>query len=251
MKNLKEKRSLYLALAVCLMAVGIAAFGTYTGVSTYMSDIATPQQISQNNNEDEDTDPSAPKNTPLPTAQPTPSPTLAPTQTPASQQETQAPVVASTPAPDTVEPETDTANAVPYTLNSDYTLPIQAGNISAVFSDGNLVYNDTMKDWRTHNGMDFQANIGDPVFACNNGVVTEVYSDLLLGNVVVVEHGQYDFYYCGLGDTALVAVGDVVSSATTLGSVSTVPLEANSTHLHLEVKKDGSYINPKSVLLPE
>ncbi len=246
MKNLKEKRSLYLALAVCLMAVGIAAFGTYAGVSTYMSDLSTPEEILQNAEKDDNAQPLSPQSTPLPTPAPTAQPTPSPTAQPV--QETEAPVVI-TPAPE--EPETDTTNAVPYTLNVDFTLPIQAGEISTVFSDGLLVYNETMKDWRTHNGLDFLANIGDPVFACNNGIVTEVYSDLLLGNVVVVEHGEYDFYYCGLGDTALVAVGDVVSSATTLGSVSNVPLEANSTHLHLEVKQNGSYINPKSVLLPE
>ncbi len=239
MKNLKEKRSLYLALAICLMAVGIAAFGTYTGVSTYMSDLASITA--------QDEDPEKPVTTPSPTATATPAPAVEEPEP--SQEPVEAPVEAPTPEVEetqneTVEPETETANAPTYTLKEEFTSPINAGSISAPYSGGQIVYNETMKDWRTHNGIDIGANLGDPVYASNSGIVVETYNDLLLGNVVAVEHGEYIFYYCGLGDTALVAVGDIVSSATTIGSVSDIPLEPDSYHLHLEVRKDGAYIDP-------
>ena len=46
-----------------------------------------------------------------------------------------------------------------------------------------------MKDWRIHTGLDIAAESEAPVLACANGQVKETYTDSMLGNVVLVEHG--------------------------------------------------------------
>ena len=111
------------------------------------------------------------------------------------------------------------------------------------------MYSKTMKDWRIHTGLDVAAGNEAPVLACANGVVKETYSDSMLGNVVLVEHGDYLFYYCGVGENFLVNPGDVVTMGQQLAVVTAVPFEAaEESHLHLEVRRDGVALDPQAVL---
>ena len=79
-----------------------------------------------------------------------------------------------------------------------------------------------------------------------SNTVKSVYNDVMLGNVVCVEHiGGYTAYYCGLTDTPNVSEGDIVYAGDTVGYVGIVPLEMlDESHLHLEVQKNGEYIDP-------
>lgn len=146
-------------------------------------------------------------------------------------------------------PADDEVNAVPYTCTEEFLYPVGNSEITTGYSCDTLIYNETMKDYRLHNAVDFSANEGDSVYSANNGIVLDVYYDLLLGNVVVIEHGEYIFYYCGL--EVSINVGDVVSIGDELGVISVVPYESESFHLHLEVKVNEEYINPLSVNFTE
>ena len=82
-----------------------------------------------------------------------------------------------------------------------------------------------------------------------NGQVKETYTDSMLGNVVLVEHGPYQFYYCGVGENFLVNPGGVATMGQQLGVVTAVPFEAaEEPHLHLEVRRDGVALDPQAVL---
>ena len=77
----------------------------------------------------------------------------------------------------------------------------------------------------------------------------EAYTDSMLGNVVVIEHGDYIFSYCGLGENFLVKPDDVVTMGQAIGTVTAVPGEsADQPHLHLEVRKDSAYLDPQTVI---
>lgn len=106
-----------------------------------------------------------------------------------------------------------------------------------------LVYNDTLKQWRTHNGVDFEAAAGSEVLAIADGNVTSVENTILEGLVITVTHKDgYVSIYKGL-DSASVEKGDEVKAGATLGKIGTMMCEQNSgAHLHLEMKKDGKYV---------
>ena len=53
----------------------------------------------------------------------------------------------------------------------------RAGAALQAFSGDELVFNDTMKDWRTHNGMDLAGAAGDAVTAPTGAVVARAYED--------------------------------------------------------------------------
>ena len=149
------------------------------------------------------------------------------------------------------EPETEETAAAPvtyYEVSAALSYPVENPEVIREYSS-DLAYNETMKDYRSHNGTDFIASLGQEVYAVANGKVAAVYSDVLLGNVIEIEHGEYTVRYCGLGATALVRPGDVVSAGTAIGSVKEVPFESgDEPHLHLEVLRDGAYLDPASLI---
>jgi len=135
------------------------------------------------------------------------------------------------------------------TENTDkFILPID-NKIVAAFSDDELVYNTTMGDWRTHNGIDIKASRDTAVKACCDGVVDKVYNDGMLGWVVEIKTDDFATRYCGLAEKIFVKQGDKVKQGDSIGTVGEIPLETTEdSHLHLEIIKNGQYQNPDDYL---
>lgn len=131
---------------------------------------------------------------------------------------------------------------------SPYGWPVN-GEILQAFSGDELVYNTTLKDWRTHNGLDIACDAGTEVRACTEGRVTLVEETGLFGTVVEVADSQgRTWRYCGL-QKASVAADDHISVGRALGRVGTVESEQGSgSHLHLEVLQDGNYLDPARLI---
>ncbi len=135
-----------------------------------------------------------------------------------------------------------------YEISPKFARVVEGHDVSKAYS-ADLIYNEVMKDYRTHNGIDIIASKGENVFASANGKVKGVYKDLLLGNVIEIEHGEYVFYYCGLDEIENVNPGDIVTAGNIIGTVGEIPLESSgNTHVHLEVKKNGLYIDPTELI---
>ena len=123
-------------------------------------------------------------------------------------------------------------------------------NILAPFSGSELVKNETTGSWQTHNGTDFAAEVGAEVFSISSGEITEINTDPLWGVTVTVDHHNgYISKYCGLGTELSVQMGDTVASGTVLGVVGqTADIEsAAAPHLHIELCRNGEFIDPNSV----
>ena len=136
----------------------------------------------------------------------------------------------------------------PVQAETGFVLPV-AGKIYSAFSGDELVYNRTLDDWRTHNGIDITAPHNDPVKAGASGTVAAVYEDGMLGTVIEINHGDYTARYCGLNAKTFVKEGDSVKQGTTIGSVGEITMEvAEESHIHLEIIKEGKNINPDKIL---
>lgn len=119
--------------------------------------------------------------------------------------------------------------------------------VQKAFSGEELVYSETMNDWRVHEGIDFRAAVDDPVKAAADGVVEEAYEDDMLGMTIVISHsGNLRTLYANLKDTSGVTVGQEVKAGDTIGQVGeTAALEsAQQPHLHFEVIKDMRCVDP-------
>lgn len=125
------------------------------------------------------------------------------------------------------------------------------GEVLTAFSADELVYNPTLADWRTHEGLDISAKPGTTVLAASHGTVSAVADDPLMGTYVTIDHdGGYQTTYANLQETPTVTVGEYVSAGQVIGAVGmTAAAEAaQSPHLHFAVAKDGGTMDPSEFL---
>lgn len=125
------------------------------------------------------------------------------------------------------------------------------GQIEQRYAMTELVYDKTMADWRTHDGIDIESSLGTQVLAAADGVVSEVYADELLGTTVVIEHGGgVVTVYSNLAELPTVTAGQSVSMGDTIGAVGTTALaEAGEVyHLHFALRVNGASADPAEYL---
>ncbi len=127
-----------------------------------------------------------------------------------------------------------------------FILPLQ-GELGMNFSGDELVFSRTMLDWRIHPGLDIRADVGTPVKAAADGVVTKVYNDDMMGFTVIILHPDgFETIYSNLQTGQLVEENQEVKLGDVIGGVGmTAACEINEPpHLHFEIKKDGMNVNP-------
>lgn len=234
----------YIALGVCLIAIGVAAWTTYDSVVKYanpVEDSVSSAQITEPTQQTvsgvtADTTPAEISSTPASSK-----------EEPASSAPVKEPEAKPSSAPAKDPEPAKPAAAKPAQVT--YSFPV-GNSVTKNFSGENPIFSDTMQDWRVHEGLDLAAKNGTAVTAIADGTVADSFVDNLLGNVLVIEHpNNVMAYYCGLGDTLLVKKGASVTAGQKIGSVTTVPSEClDKPHLHLEVKKDGQLVDPLTLL---
>ena len=123
------------------------------------------------------------------------------------------------------------------------------GRVLNACSGDELVYNKTLGDWRTHNGIDYVAAQGETVASPTDGTVVLAGSDGGWGPVVAVKDSTGRIWrLCGVASPK-VKEGDAVTAGQALGKVGSVSCEcAEDSHIHLEVKQDDKYLDPAKLL---
>ena len=202
-------RGYYIALALCLAAVGTIGYFAL-------------------------------RERPVTVKQQEPAPTLDIQPTPTQPVVKPAPVVIPEPKP---QPEiTEPAELLPQVVS-----PLD-GTTVTVFSMTELLYDTTMADWRTHDGIDVQAEEGAAVKTAAGGTVQSVTDDELMGTTVVIDHeGGYSTRYSSLQKDVPVTAGQQVVAGEVIGRVGTTSAAESrmGPHLHFSVSRDGAVIDPR------
>ena len=221
-------KGFYIVLLLCAAVIGVSAWSLLSGRGTVEEDDALdvymPAVTAQHTARPEDNVVAEPPETvsETPIVQPTPAPTAAPTPTP--------------------EP----ADTAP----ESWVWPV-SGSVERPHSVDALLYDTTMGDWRTHDGLDVTADLGEHVVASASGTVTDIYDDALYGTTVVISHGGgYETVYSNLAALPTVEIGDSVEAGETIGAVGTTAIcEAGEVfHLHFAMRLDGASVNPSDYL---
>ena len=104
-----------------------------------------------------------------------------------------------------------------------------------------------LKIWRMHNGTDFGATCGMPLYAAQSGTVVTAGRQGGFGNYVVVDHGVIGGASLMTGyahqSKIAVSVGQHVNAGQLIGYVGTTGLSTGC-HLHLQVYKNGTPVDP-------
>lgn len=232
-KNFMKKNMYYVLLFVCIAAVGTMI--TVTVLNSAEPDISIEAPEDENKKPDIQT---PEDEIPTPENPDTQKPEdEKPDQTPedkpgSSDTDTNEPVV--------TPPDTDVV-----TKPIVFGLPVE-GSVLCAYSDSELVYCTTLKQWQTHSGIDYACVEGSEVKAVYGGVVESVTTDSLNGTVVTINHGNGLVTKYGSLESASVTEGTEVELGTVIGVAGNSALkEVNlGTHLHFEALLDGKSVNP-------
>lgn len=221
MKEFLKTKAYYIVLLCCVVALCI-------GGIVVLRDRAN------------DNDPviANPTNTPAPTISKTPSSSTA-TEVPSdadpvNNPKTEKPDTSPSPSPNVVK----------------MTMPLE-GDVKTGFAADRLVYNKSLKEWRTHPAIDIAGEAGADVKCAYAGTIADIKTDPYYGLTIIVDHGNdLKTVYCGLAINSEVTVGSTVSAGDVLGKLGAgVFIEkADGAHLHFEVIQNGKKVDPSLFL---
>lgn len=122
--------------------------------------------------------------------------------------------------------------------------PIENRDLTLIASGFGYRVHPIYKIPKMHNGIDFSAPVGTPVYATGNGVVKLVTRSARgLGNQILIDHGYgYETLYACM-DELNVRNGQEVKRGDLIGTVGDSGLSV-APHLHYEVHLDGEAMNP-------
>jgi murein DD-endopeptidase MepM/ murein hydrolase activator NlpD len=107
-----------------------------------------------------------------------------------------------------------------------------------------------LKRIRPHNGIDYYAPRGTPVYAAGDGTVTRSDYSAANGHHVFIKHaGSIETKYLHFTKRT-VKKGQKVKQGQTIGTVGSTGL-ATGPHLHYEFVVNGVHRNPRTVPLPK
>jgi murein DD-endopeptidase MepM/ murein hydrolase activator NlpD len=122
--------------------------------------------------------------------------------------------------------------------------PVRNENLKRMASGFGYRTDPFTKVRKMHNGMDFAANTGAPIYATGDGVVTRADNSASgFGNHVVIRHGfGYESLYAHMSEYNCRA-GQHVKRGDIIGYVGSTG-RSEGPHCHYEVHKDGKVVNP-------
>lgn len=124
------------------------------------------------------------------------------------------------------------------------------GKVIEEYLGDDLVYSEALRDWRTHKGTDFAAELGEEVKTSAKGTVEKVF-DSGMGRCVIIDHKNgFRTMYANLEEDTKVKEGDEVNAGDVIGRVGNTALGdiTDLPHVHFEMMKDGNYVNPTDFL---
>lgn len=128
------------------------------------------------------------------------------------------------------------------------------GNYTGVVGTGTFVWptdNHTLSGYdysAIHHGLDFRAKLGVPLYAVDHGVVTYAGpNDWGYGNLVMIDHGNGWVSVYGHLSQWNVVCGQSVYQGNLIGLAGNTG-RSSGAHLHFELRYNGGYVNPWSVL---
>ena len=121
--------------------------------------------------------------------------------------------------------------------------PINNKQLNQLFMTYGARMHPIFKVMKDHNGLDFSAPKGTPVYATGDGVILTAHRSSSYGKVIYIDHGHgYETRYAHLSKI-IVDSGERVKRGQIIGYVGSTGV-SESAHLHYEVLVDGKHVNP-------
>ncbi|MDE6868568.1 MAG: M23 family metallopeptidase [Clostridia bacterium] len=141
----------------------------------------------------------------------------------------------------------------PTSVDTSFFSPVKTVSVQNTFE---FFCNETLGWYYLHEGFDFGGEVGDEVYAMQDGKVLEVVYEtdptaVLHGGYLVIDHGNnvvatYKFIDIadGIGRGSEITRGQVIGKLSPPTGTETFV----GAHLHLEIKEDGELVDPETFL---
>lgn len=136
------------------------------------------------------------------------------------------------------------------TAHNKLAMPV-FGTVTLDYAKDKLLYSKTLEEWRTHNGIDIGGDLGTPVKAAGDGIVSEIKSDPCFGITIIIDHQNgIKTVYSNLASDEMVSPNQKVKQGDLIGSIGTTATmeAADQAHLHFEVFRNNTPVNPSDYL---
>lgn len=130
-------------------------------------------------------------------------------------------------------------------------LPLDNAVVIKWYSDTELFYNSTLKQWESHRGVDLTSETSTEVKSVLDGTVTDSSYSYENGYCVTIEHdGGLQTTYCSLASNNGVKKGDKVKRGQKIGEISTTATNESEegNHVCFTIKLKGEYVDPANYL---
>ena len=147
--------------------------------------------------------------------------------------------------PPTTYPSDDRTPSSNAPSSSGWVAPLPYLNVTSPF--GNRLH-PVLGYYRMHNGVDFGAASGTPIYAARSGrVTTASYQAGGAGNYVSINHGDgFSSIYMHM-TRYIVSAGQYVTAGQVIGYVGSTGISTGP-HLHFGISYNGTYVNPMNYL---
>ncbi len=254
-KKLTERAGFYVAVSVCLMAVGMAVWSAYAALSGSLTDSADSgdgyySSLSSTTAQAGQDMTGVTESQAIQTEIESEAYTAAATEA-QPQEKTRGFALSETRTDGTESTEAKSALSpmqAALRVSDNLIYPVKSQKVTKEYSE-NSVYNKTMKDYRAHTGCDFEAEKGEKVYAMSSGTIKDISVSELYGVIIEVDCKDYSVYYCGLDSELTVEENTEVSTGDTIGTVGLIPSETeDGDHIHIEIRVGDKLIDPLSVI---
>ena len=116
-----------------------------------------------------------------------------------------------------------------------------SGNITSRYGDQESIRS------HAHSGMDIAAPAGTEIRAAADGTIQFAGTQGGYGNLIIISHGNGITSYYGHCSKLYASVGDEVKAGDVIAAVGMTG-QATGNHLHFEIRKNGSTINPQKYI---
>jgi murein DD-endopeptidase MepM/ murein hydrolase activator NlpD len=131
-----------------------------------------------------------------------------------------------------------------YFLNTGFRFPLRSYRITSAFGLRPSPFTGRLQK---HSGMDMAAPLGTEVYAARDGVVTEIGSDAVYGNYIIVAHNDKWVSLYGHLSSFNTSLHSRVRQDNVIGKVGSTGLSTGP-HLHFELRKNGTAQDPGKLL---
>lgn len=129
--------------------------------------------------------------------------------------------------------------------------PMNSCEVLKNYSDTELFYNSTLKQWESHKAVDLTSKESADVLSVLDGKVLDSSYSYENGYSITIDHGDgLSTVYCSLSSNSDLKKGDTVTRGQKIGEASNSSANENldGNHLHFAVQLNGNSVDPSNYI---